>query len=118
MKILVTGATGFIGTQLSETLANSGHEVRCTARSLAPNRSTTLEMVTCDLESADNLDHLTMGCDAIVHLAGRAHVMSDDPATSESLYLSANVDVTRKLAQSAAHLWPIYLDCACLWSCV
>ena len=102
MKILVTGANGFIGTQLSETLANSGHEVRCTARSLAPNRSTTLEMVTCDLESADNLDHLTMGCDAIVHLAGRAHVMSDDPATSESLYLSANVDVTRKLAQSAA----------------
>ena len=42
MKILVTGATGFIGTQLSETFANSGHEVRCTARSLAPNRSTTL----------------------------------------------------------------------------
>jgi nucleoside-diphosphate-sugar epimerase len=28
--------------------------------------------------------------------------MSDDPATSESLYVSANVDVTRKLAQSAA----------------
>jgi nucleoside-diphosphate-sugar epimerase len=28
--------------------------------------------------------------------------MSDNPATSESLYVSANVDVTRKLAQSAA----------------
>ncbi len=102
MKILVTGATGFIGTQLSETLANSGHEVRCTARSLTPNSSTTSELITCDLESADNLDHLTMGCDAIVHLAGRAHMMSDDHATSESLYISANVDVTRKLAQSAA----------------
>ena len=102
MKILVTGATGFIGTQLSETLANSGHEVRNTARSVAPNSSATRETVTCDLESADSLDHLTTGCDAIVHLAGRAHVMSDDPATSESLYISANVDVTRKLAQSAA----------------
>jgi nucleoside-diphosphate-sugar epimerase len=102
MKILVTGATGFIGTQLSETLANSGHQVRDTARSVAPNRSTTHELITCDLESADNLDHLTTGCDAIVHLAGRAHVMSDNPATSESLYVSANVDVTRKLAQSAA----------------
>ena len=102
MKILVTGATGFIGTQLSETLAKSGHQVRDTARSIAPNRSTTREVTTCDLESADNLDHLTTGCDAIVHLAGRAHVMSDDPATSESLYLSANVDVTRKLALSAA----------------
>jgi len=102
MKILITGATGFIGTQLSETLANSGHHVRATARSAAPNSSTTREIVTCDLESADNLDHLTTGCDAIVHLAGRAHVMADDPATSESLYLSANVDVTKKLAQSAS----------------
>ena len=102
MKILVTGANGFIGAQLSETLANSGHQVRNTARSIAPNNPITSEMITCDLESADNLDHLTAGCDAIVHLAGRAHVMSDDPATSESLYLSANVDVTRRLAQSAA----------------
>ena len=102
MKILVTGATGFIGTRLSETLTNSGHQVRNTTRSLAPNSSTTCEVITCDLESADNLDHLTTGCDAIVHLAGRAHVMSDDPATSESLYLSANVDVTKKLAQSAS----------------
>ena len=102
MKILVTGANGFIGTQLSETLANSGHEVRNTARSVAPNSPATRETVTCDLESADSLDHLTTGCDAIVHLAGRAHVMSDDPATSESLYVSANIDVTRKLAQSAS----------------
>ena len=102
MKILVTGANGFIGTQLSETLAKSGHQVRNTARSIAPNSLITSEMITCDLESADNLDHLTTGCDAIVHLAGRAHVMSDDPATSESLYLSANVDVTKRLAQSAA----------------
>ena len=102
MKILVTGANGFVGSQLSETLAKSGHEVRNTARSLASNSSTTRELITCNLESADNLDHLTKGCDAIVHLAGRAHVMPDNPATSESLYVSANVDVTRKLAQSAA----------------
>ena len=102
MKILITGATGFVGAQLSETLTNSGHDVRDTARSLAPSGPTTRELLTCDLESAENLDHLTTGCDAIVHLAGRAHVMSDNPATSESLYISANVDVTRKLAQSAA----------------
>ena len=102
MKILITGATGFIGAQLSETLANSGHDVCDTARSLAPSGPTTRELITCDLESVENLDHLTTSCDVIVHLAGRAHVMSDDPATSESLYLSANVDVTRKLALSAA----------------
>ena len=102
MKILVTGATGFIGKQLSRSLTDSGHEVRCTSRSHTSKDFASRELITCDLESAGNLDHLTTGCDAIVHLAGRAHVMSDDPATSESLYLSANVDVTRRLAQSAA----------------
>ena len=102
MKILVTGATGFIGKQLSRSLTDSGHEVHCTSRSHTSKDFASRELITCDLESAGNLDHLTTGCDAIVHLAGRAHVMSDDPATSESLYISANVDVTRKLAQSAA----------------
>ena len=102
MKILVTGATGFIGKQLSRSLTDSGHEVHCTTRSHTSKDFASRELITCDLESAGNLDHLTTGCDAIVHLAGRAHVMSDDPATSESLYISANVDVTRKLAQSAA----------------
>ena len=102
MKILVTGATGFIGKQLSRSLTESGHEVHCTSRSHTSKDFASRELITCDLESAGNLDHLTTGCDAIVHLAGRAHVMSDDPATSESLYISANVDVTRKLAQSAA----------------
>ena len=102
MKILVTGATGFIGKQLSETLTNSGHEVRCTARSHSSSDPVFRELIACDLESADSLDQLTSGCEVIVHLAGRAHMMSDDPAKSESLYISANVDVTRRLAQSAA----------------
>ena len=102
MKILVTGATGFIGKQLSETLTNSGHEVRCTARSHSSSDPVFRELIACDLESADSLDQLTSGCEVIVHLAGRAHMMSDDPAKSESLYISANVDVTKRLAQSAA----------------
>ena len=102
MKILITGSQGFIGKQLSKILTNSGHEVRCTARKYSSGDSALRELITCDLESADSLDHLTSGCEAIVHLSGRAHMMSDDPAKSESLYISANVDVTRRLAQSAA----------------
>ena len=52
MIIAITGASGFIGTRLTETLLQAGHSVRPLPRSPQPS----------DLH----------GADAIVHLAGEA----------------------------------------------
>ena len=97
MKILITGANGFIGTHLCNELSNRNVKFRATARSA--NENNYADFVRCDLETTESLIQLIDGCDMVVHLAGRAHVTSDD---SQEKYQVANEFVTQRLANAAA----------------
>ena len=96
MKILVTGSTGFIGRQLCRELQVRDIEFRATSRSA--ENFTINDFVSCDLENDPDLSSLLSGCNAVIHLAGRAHVVKDD---SSHLYQRANEFVTRRLAEAA-----------------
>ena len=96
MRILVTGANGFIGAHLCQELSRRGINFRATARN--SNANNYADFVNCDLETAESLDQLMDGCDIVVHLAGRAHVTSDD---SKEKYRVANEFVTQRLADAA-----------------
>jgi UDP-glucose 4-epimerase len=96
MKILITGANGFIGTHLCHELSNRDVDFRATARNA--NENNYADFVSCDLETTESLDQLMDGCDIVVHLAGRAHVTSDD---SKEKYRVANEFVTQRLADAA-----------------
>lgn len=75
MKILVTGATGFIGVPLSTYLAEKGLKpklmVRRPARA-AHIKNLDAELVSADLERPETLAEAVRGVDAVIHLGARA----------------------------------------------
>ena len=99
MRILVTGATGFIGTRLCERLVRQGHEVRGVSR--GGNGSVAgVDYQAKDFSDAASIAESLQDIDCVVHLAGRAHVLNkreDSPA----LYRAVNCDATLQLARLA-----------------
>jgi nucleoside-diphosphate-sugar epimerase len=102
MKVVVTGASGFLGRYLINVLRDSGHEITAASRSrveipgifYAPSP----ELGPC----ADWRDTL-QGVDAVVHLAGRAHVTSEKAnLDTEQSYFRINTEGTKALAHQAA----------------
>ncbi|RLA60969.1 MAG: hypothetical protein DRQ88_09785 [Epsilonproteobacteria bacterium] len=75
MKILVTGATGFVGSHLCNLLTEVGHEVFALARSEKKFEQLKIKgnMILGNLEDFCWLDGLPEDLDAVVHTAGIVH---------------------------------------------
>jgi nucleoside-diphosphate-sugar epimerase len=96
VKIAVTGATGFIGRNLTADLIGRGMHVRAVLRPASTHEVVSgAEIVRAPLEAAA-LREAFAGVDAVVHLAG---VIS---ALDEAVYSAVNVEGTRAVARAAA----------------
>lgn len=72
MHILVTGGTGFIGSQVVKQLVAHGHSVRCTVRRKSSTRrlrGLPYEKVVADVRERLPILEAVNGCDAIIHCA-------------------------------------------------
>lgn len=74
MKVLLTGATGFLGSHIAEQLAQDGHQVRCLVRPAADKtflqRLTGIEFCHGDVTDETSLQAAVTGVDAVIHAAG------------------------------------------------
>ncbi|HLT12087.1 MAG TPA: NAD-dependent epimerase/dehydratase family protein [Micromonosporaceae bacterium] len=102
MKVLLTGATGNVGSHTLPQLLSRGHAVRCLVRPSRRNRRFALrfpavEVHWGDVRDPDTLARAVSGMDAVLHLAAAIPPFSDDQP--ELAYL-INVDGTANVIRA------------------
>lgn len=104
MKVLVTGATGFVGAALVSRLVDSGRfGVRTAVRRESGKLLAGVEQIVAgDLSPNTDWQQALVGGGAVVHLAARVHVMNDTATDPLSAFRKVNVAGTEHLARMAA----------------
>lgn len=89
MKILVTGATGKVGSRYAARILAQGYSVRVLVRDAAKASELAAqgaEVVTGDLNNADSLPAAVEGIDAIVHMAAYFRTFTDNEGIIQTNY--------------------------------
>lgn len=103
MKILVTGANGFVGIPLCQSLVKRGESVRGAVRTASVELPSEVEIFQIDeIDEQTNWKSALHGIDVVIHLAARVHVMRDLSTDSLAEFRKVNVLGAENLARQAA----------------
>jgi dihydroflavonol-4-reductase len=101
MRVLVTGATGFIGANVVRAHLKRGDTVRCLVRKTSPSLALDglgVEKIEGSLSDAGGLVRALQGCDGVQHIAG----LFDPSPGGAARMREVHVDGTRRLLEAAA----------------
>ena len=112
-KILVTGAEGFIGSHLAESLVQEGYSVRAFVMynsfnswgwldHVSPEIRQSIEIFAGDIRDPHGVNEAMRGCDAVLHLA--ALIAIPYSYHSPDTYIDTNVKGTLNVLQAARQL--------------
>jgi nucleoside-diphosphate-sugar epimerase len=100
MSILITGATGYLGSKLTELLADRGESIRLLSRT-GQNISTfdrpEISIIRGDILDKESLKKAMVGVSRVYHMAAYARLWAKDPST----YHAINVEGTRNVLDAA-----------------
>ena len=102
MKVLLTGASGFVGKAVLKTAQQRGLNIRSVFR-LSDSASGHPEAVLVSgLDGAADWSQALQGVDVVIHAAARAHNMREEALDPLAEYRRVNVEGTLNLARQAA----------------
>jgi len=102
MKILLTGANGFVGGHLAQAL-EAAPDIDLTATIRRPVEILAAKTIMVqDLDANTNWSEALKSQDVVIHAAARVHIMKDDAADPMLEYRRTNVEGTLNLARQAA----------------
>jgi nucleoside-diphosphate-sugar epimerase len=96
-KVLLTGATGFVGSHIADGLIETNHKVICTVRetsNLKWIKNLPLECIYGDLNNENFLEKIVEDVDVVVHCAGIVRALTKDE------YFKVNVENTKNLCRA------------------
>ena len=106
MKVLVTGATGFIGAHSAVAIERAGHDVRLFVRD--PQKASRIagsvglradDVATGDVTDAPSVDKALVGCDAVLHTAAAVSIKRADAERAIEINAGGAETVLRAAAE-------------------
>ena len=104
-RVLITGASGFVGRSVCEAALNLGTEVRGCYRSESSRKFVPKGVERFRIPSVDHMtdwSEALEGVGAVIHLAGRTHVMNEMDRDVLAIYREVNAAGTARLARMSA----------------
>jgi nucleoside-diphosphate-sugar epimerase len=104
MKVMLTGATGCLGSRIANDLVKAGHSVRALVRSSSDRAAITpsnnIEFIIGDLTDSASMELAATGCEVTINSAASLHFI---PRTDEDIrrYKEVNVDATARVIEAS-----------------
>lgn len=115
MKILVTGATGFVGHQLALTLAEAGNEINILVRnpdSLHIPRHKNIRVYTGDITNKESIAPAIKECKQVYHVAALVKIFDKDATLFHKINVQGTENMLAKTLESGVEKFVFTSSCS------